>query len=62
MTVVRLFILGFCFAAFGWGILAVASRIERDRRRRYADKFGDERQVRGPPPARARYLPSWLKL
>jgi hypothetical protein len=61
MAIVRLFLLGCCFALFGWGILAMASRIEHDRRRRHADKFGDERSVRGPLPAWARYGRPWVK-
>jgi hypothetical protein len=61
MTFVPLFAVVFASALFGWGILAVASRIEHDRRRRHTDKFGDERSVLGPLPAWARYVRPWLK-
>jgi hypothetical protein len=60
MTYVPLFVLGFAVALFGWGVLVIASRIEHDRRRRHADKFGDERSVYGPLPAWAQYLRPWL--
>jgi hypothetical protein len=60
MTIVRLFFLGLAFALFGWGILAVASRIEYDRRRRHADKFGEEPK-NAPLPAWVQFVRSWLK-
>jgi hypothetical protein len=60
MAIVRLFLVGFAFAIFGWGILAVSSRMEHDRRRRHADKFGEETK-NAPLAAWVQFVRSWLK-
>jgi hypothetical protein len=57
--ILSLFLVGLAAALIGWGIMALASRIEHERRERHASKFGDE-PARPPLPSWARLMSSWL--
>jgi len=37
-----LFIVGLLCAVFGWGVVYLSSRIERDRAKRHIEKYGDQ--------------------
>jgi hypothetical protein len=58
--IVPLFFVGLAGALIGWAMMVLASRIERDRQERHADKFGEHEPAPPPLPSWARLVSSWL--
>jgi hypothetical protein len=53
-----LFVLGPAIALFGWAVVVLTSRIERQRQEAHRERFAEPQ--RGPTPQWARTIRSWL--
>lgn len=55
--VAALFVVGLAGALLGWGLIVIASRMERERQERHGARFGEPQR---PLPQWAQIVRSWL--